>query len=171
MAYYCSKCNKVHPNWPSITFAKPEEYLGLTDEEKESKCTILDDGLMIEHANNHTHYYTQIHWPQRIQDSDFFWDFVVWVMVNDINDVVDLKKGYISYLDATLQSNFPWYGNDFQGLPLVVKYNFQKNVTELASIVDQKTLIYKNYANGLSHMDAIDWCHKIIKNGGWKCKK
>ena len=169
MSYYCPSCRKVHPNWPDFKFEYPEEYLLLSSQEKELKSFILHDGMKIVHSNNHIHYYTRIHWPQRVKDSKYMWHFIVWVLVKDIKKIDELRRGEIVYLDATLQSDFKWYKDIYRGIPLVIKWNFEAQMPELATIVIQESTIYKDYVYGLPKQLAIEWCHSLVQGSKWKC--
>lgn len=168
MTYYCSKCKKKHSGWPPFEFAYPEEYIRLSEKEKELKCFILNDGLKIEHGAHH-HYYTHVYWSQKVQDSDTTWDFNIWVMIDNISMVEKMRKGEIDSCEAKLNSCFPWYLDFFLGYPIIIKYDKKKKILAIEELLIKTSTIYEDYMKGLPYEVAKRWSENLMEFCEFRC--
>ena len=168
MQYLCGGCNQVHEGWPPYMFQYPEEFLGLSPEDKRQKAMKTKDGFIIL-KDDHAHAYKRAIWDQKVEGSKYDWRFVVWVMIHPdyAADLVQCIK-LPDELEATLGSKFDWYGPSVANYPLNIKWDEEEKFYRVVDVdrnCDKNGTIAKDFYKGLPLDFAKQWFEHYQSQG------
>ena len=152
--YKCSICGEVHKDYPALTFAYPNSYYWLTEEQKNTyKIDIDSDFCTIEYPDR-TDRFIRVVLKQKIAKSSLYLEYGLWVYLNE-EDFEDYKSNFNNENHETVY--FGWLSN---ALP---DYQFEKSIA-----MDVKTKpgnerpeVYPQL--DFSHPFVVDFYHGITK--------
>ena len=163
MPYYCKIHKIIHSGWPHVQNCKPEEFLHI-DNEKRDK-SVCGPGYVIIPAHNTNHYYLPACWQQKVANSEYIWNLIVWVMVNE-DTFLQYRCGKLNEFVATLQNVILWYGTKILGLPLCI----EKHDNELYIVdINVNSNIRDEYHDGMPYSLAVEWADNIVEQIEMDC--
>ena len=164
MSYFCKNCGEEHDGFPDYAFAYPEEYLHLSDEDKQKYATRISENVVKIKHKDHYHYYVHVFWPLKVKGADTPWMFKVWLLLPpaDVNRLKNMKHGDV--FQGCLQSEFPWYGKSALGYP--VQFEYDKEYDELyvfAVMPNENNKLVEDFTEGMPLNLALDWLNGMMK--------
>ncbi len=116
--YICSTCGKEHDEWPALSFISPDQYDGLSEDDKLNMAELSTDFCIIYHPDQ-TDRFIRCTLTQKVIDHCEDLDYGLWVSLSE--------KSFLDYEDhfddKTYETQyFGWLCND---LP---EYDFSESI-------------------------------------------
>lgn len=117
--FKCSICGEIHTEYPALTFAYPNSYHWLSEEQQQAAVFIDSDFCTIEYPD-HTDHFIRVLLKQKIAKTALYLEYGVWVSLSE--------ESYEDYLFNFGNENhetlyFGWLSN---ALP---EYQFEKGIS------------------------------------------
>jgi hypothetical protein len=108
--YTCSNCGKEHEEWPALTFASPDPYHNLTDDDKQNIAELTGDFCVIRHSDQ-VDRFIRCTLTQKVVDHCENLEYGIWVSLGE--------KSFQDYSDNFKNENhltkyFGWLCNDIR---------------------------------------------------------
>ena len=163
----CSICGEVHDEYPALTFAYPNSYYWLTEEQKNTyKIHIDTDFCTIEYPDR-TDRFIRVLLKQKIIKSSRYLEYGLWVYLNE-EDYEDYSSNFNNENHETVY--FGWLSN---ALP---DYQFEKSIAmdvktkpgnerpEVYPQLDFSHPFVGDFYNGIAKEEAEKRIHKMLSN-------
>ena len=163
-SFICSVCDKVHNEWPAITYNSPDSFLGLTEEEKKMIATISSDFCRIEYVNQTDRFIRAI-LIQKVIDSNQDLNYGLWVSLSE-KSFLDYKANF--HNDNHEEQYFGWLSNklsDYSDTTIVPTTIVIKKGNKRPEIFPHKDFEHQfvtDYYNGISKSEAEIRIHKTV---------
>jgi len=166
--YKCSICNKVHEEWPALTFNSPSSYHELTENEKASIAKIESDFCTITYKDQIDRF-IRVVLKQKVNDSDQDLEYGLWVSLSemsfaDYHDNFNNENHQQQYF-GWLNSRIPEYENTLS-IPTTVNTKSGNDRPEIIPHNDFDHKFVEDYYNGISRKEAEKRIHEMMKNAG-----
>lgn len=154
--FKCSRCGEIHEEWPALAFISPDNYAGLSEEDKKSIGYIDSDFCTINHSEQIDRF-IRCTLIQKVNDHCQDLSYGLWVSLSE-KSYLDYKKNFKNNDEE--KSYFGWLCNDLldyefsESIPMNVypKNNGQRPEIEPHSDFDHPFV--KDYYNGISKQEA-----------------
>ena len=167
MEYKCSKCGKVHDEWPALGFTTPDQYHELSEEEKDKVAEISEDFCVIKYEDQ-TDRFIRCVLFQEVNDCCQNLEYGVWVSVSEksFNEYKSFFQSgdndavYFGYLC----SQIPEY-EDTLGIKMNVVVSQGDNRPEVIPHDDQMDDPFvKDYYEGISKEEAEQRIKSMVES-------
>ena len=164
--FKCSKCGKVHSEWPALTYLSPSNYHYLSDEEKLEIGIMQTDFCEIHHKDQIDRF-IRVTLSQKVLDTCETLEYGVWVSLSE--------KSYLDYKENFNNPNhevkyFGWFCNqiapyeDMSSIPCNVITKKGNVRPEIFPHQEFEHPFVKDYYNGITKKEAENRIDKMMQN-------
>ena len=166
--FKCSKCGKIHSDWPALAFKAPANYDFLSKHEK-SELGKLDSDFCEIHYEDQVDRFIRVTLNLKVIDTCENLDYGLWVSLSE-KSYSDYKANFDNDKHETvyfgwLCSNIPEYG-DTISIPCDVMTNTGNNRPEIFPHKDFDHAFVKDFYDGITKLEAEKRINEMIKNVG-----
>jgi hypothetical protein len=150
----CGICGEIHHPYPALTFAYPNSYYWLTEEQKNTyKIQIDNDFCTIEYPDR-TDWFIRVVLKQKIAKSSLYLEYGLWVSVSE-EDFEDYTANFDNANHETVY--FGWLSN---ALP---DYQFERGIAMDVKTKhgNERPQVYPQL--DFNHPFVVDFYHGITK--------
>ena len=169
MQFQCSKCGKVHKEWPAIAFDAPHNFYELSEGEKKKYVKEITDDFCVLEYEDQTDRFIRVVLYQEVIDSCQYLHYGVWVSLSEknfdeykANFYSEEQEGiYFGYLCSQI-ANYG-YSNTIK-TNVVLSKNRQR--PEVIPHQDQMEIDFvRDYWNGITKAEAEKRIADAMSNG------
>ena len=160
----CSMCGEIHAEYPALTFAYPNSYYWLSEEQKKSALFMDSDFCTIEYPDR-TDRFIRVVLKQKIAKSSFYLEYGLWVSLSE-EDYDDYLFNFGNENHETLY--FGWLSNalpDYQfekGIPMDVKTKKGNQRPEIYPHLEVKHPFVHDFYHGITKEEAGKRIHNML---------
>ena len=162
--FTCGICGEIHDDYPALTFAYPNSYYWLTEEEKRIYNIQIDSDFCTIEYPERVDRFIRVLLKQKIQKSRLYLDYGLWVSLSEEN--------YENYADNFNNTNhetlyFGWLSNalpDYQfekSVPMDVKTKKGNQRPEIYPHLDFDHPFVHDFYHGITKEEAEKRIHKM----------
>ncbi|OWK74487.1 hypothetical protein CBW16_03505 [Flavobacteriaceae bacterium JJC] len=161
--FKCSICGEIHTEYPSLTFAYPNSYYWLSEEQKQNAVFIDSDFCTIEYPDR-TDHFIRVLLKQKIAKTSLYLEYVLWVSLSE--------ESYEDYLFNFGNENhetlyFGWLSNalpDYKfekGIPVDVKTKKENLRPEIYPQLEVDHPFVHDFYHGITKEEAEKRIHQM----------
>jgi hypothetical protein len=163
--YTCSRCGKVHKEWPALTYISPTNYNALSEDDKQSMGELKNDFCIINHPEE-TDRFIRCTLTQKVIDHCEGLEYGLWVSLSE--------KSFQDYSDNFNNENhkakyFGWLSNNLpdyefkESIPTTVFTRFGNQRPEIIPYEDFDHPFVRDYYNGITKIEAERRIKEMLK--------
>lgn len=165
--FKCGICGEIHHDFPALTFAYPNSYHWLTEEQKNIYDIFIDSDFCTIEYPDRIDRFIRVVLKQKIQKSRLYLEYGLWVSLSE--------KSYDDYLFNFGNENhetlyFGWLSNalpDYpfeKGIPMDVKTKKGNLRPQIYPHLDFDHPFVHDFYHGITKEEAEKRIHKILSN-------
>ncbi|QBO58151.1 DUF2199 domain-containing protein [Chryseobacterium salivictor] len=165
--YKCSVCGEIHHDYPALTFAYPNSYHWLTEEQKNSYPVHIDSDFCTIEYPDRTDRFIRVVLKQKIAKSALYLEYGLWVSLSE-ESYEDYAANFNNENHETLY--FGWLSNalpDYKfekSIPMDVKTKSGNQRPEIYPHLDFDHPFVHDFYHGITKEEAEKRIHNMLSN-------